>query len=443
MPSGKRYDGFMPKHFPHFLVITLAVALGIILALQLFRTSFSLPSQMFARIPASVGNKPAPIPVLKVENVTISNRKSISATQIRSALQSSVGNKHAQYTLQEYQLQWNVSVEDGSLAPVMAQVFVPVVPEGEALRQFPVIVYGAGTTGLADRCAPSREDLSRGNMGNYRNYMISEASQGYIVVMPNYEGFDNPRRNQHYFNKDNEARTMLSAAKALVTAAPNAGIPAKQGAVFLGGYSQGGHAAFSAVDYADTYLPDIEIAGVFGHGPTTNIVGYLKSNPNLTAYFIASYSEYYPAIDPKQILEPEWIGYLERAKKLCVDEGFGINSTTIARVFADPFEKALVNNTLATDFPAVNKVFDENNAGTSYVGIPTMIAQGSIDPVVTPKTQDVFINQLCARGVSVNLKEYKGVHHFNTRQASFSDTNTWIDAITQGKTVNNSCVTRK
>lgn len=433
----------MSKRTVHLLIIVSAMACGLVIAAQIFQKSFSLPLQLLARIPASVGDKPAPIPVLKVDDVALGSRKDLTPVQIQRSINSSVGNRKVlpKYSIQEYQLQWNVSVEDGSMAPVMAQVYVPVTTT--AGQKFPIIIYGAGTTGLADRCAPSREDLNRGNMGNFRNYMISEASQGYVVVMPNYEGFDNPRRNQHYFNKDNEARTMLSAVQALVDAGNSVELPLNTNGIFLGGYSQGGHAAFSAVDYADTYVPNLKIAGVFGHGPTTDIVEYLKSNPNLVAYFVQSYSEYYPAIDPKQILTPRWIGYLENAKKVCVDEGFGSNSTTVAEVYADPFETALKNNRLATDFPEMSQVFEENDAGTSYIDVPTMIVQGSADTVVTPKAQDAFVDQLCQRGVPVDLKTYKGLSHFNTRQTSFHDTNAWIDAVVQGKPVTNSCIGRQ
>src|SRR6185369_1357284 len=137
-----------------------------------------------------VGNKPAPIPVLKVENVVLSNKKDVTAVQVQRSINSSVGKQKVlpKYSLQEYQVRWNASVEDGSMQSILAQVYVPILPAGEESIKFPVIVYGAGTTGLADRCAPSREDLSRGNMGNFRNYLISEASQGYVVIMPNYEG---------------------------------------------------------------------------------------------------------------------------------------------------------------------------------------------------------------------------------------------------------------
>lgn len=415
----------------------VAIVVGIIIALRIFSVSFSLPSQLLARI-NGVGSRPAPIPVMKVVNVSLQTKNDLTASQINNSIRSAVANQQItpKFSVREYHLQWRVSVENGSLATVMAQVFVPV---GQPNQQFPLIVYGPGTTGLADRCAPSRENLARGNMGDYRNYIISEASQGYVVVMPNYEGFDNTR-NQHYFNKDSEARTMLSAVQATVTAVTGNRLPVNTNAIFLGGYSQGGHAAFSAADYATTYLKGLKISGVFGHGPTTNIAEYLKNNPNLAAYFFASYSEYYPQVmNPKTILEPRWQEYLEVARKICVDEGFGINSTTLADVFADPFEQALRNNSLATNFPEIDAVFQENNAGTKFRGIPVMIVQGSTDPVVTKQSQDAFVSSLCSRGVSVDYKVYPGVHHFQTRQRSFHDTNAWIDAISQGRSVTNFC----
>lgn len=423
------------------VVIITMILTSVALALQFFQFSLQLPSHSSARIAKSVGSTPAPVPVLLVEDVMINNEQEISNNQVRASIGSSVGGQgiSPKFNLKQYQLSWQVSVEDGSLAPVMAQVYVP---QGAFNQQFPVIVYGPGSTGLADRCAPSRENLARGNMGNYRNYMISEASQGYIVVMPNYEGLDNPNRNQHYFNRDSEARTMLSAAKAVLLSRSQISLPIKNDALFFGGYSQGGHAAFSAADYADTYTPDLKVSGVFGHGPTTDIIEFLRNNPNLAAYFVASYSDYYPAIDPQTILEPEWIGYLERARNICVDEGFGINSTTMARVYADKFEMALRRNTIAQDFPEIFAVFEENSAGTSFTGIPTMIVQGTGDPIVTNAAQGQFVDQLCQRNVSVDLKEYPGVHHFSTRQVSFKDTNAWIDTVVNGGQTTNTCLSR-
>lgn len=432
----------MFKRLDHAGLALIIVLLGIGILFSVgVGISHSLFFSSWAKTPVSVGDKAAPVSTLEVKQVAFTGKKAISLSQAKQSIGSSIGSRTATplYELTEYQMTWMVTVEDGTLAPVSAQVFIPT---GTSDQLFPLIVYGTGSTGLADRCAPSRENLARGNMGNYRNYMISQASQGYIVIMPNYEGFDNARRNPHYFNRDSEARTLLSAAKALLTSTNQLHVPYLPDALFFGGYSQGGHAAFSAADYAQTFTPELKVAGVYGHGPTTDIFELLKSNPNLAGYLVASYSEYYPAIDPHKILEPRWITYMDRARRICVDEGFGVHSTTIEATFADPFETALKTNTISTTFPEIHAVFVENSSGTSYVKIPTMIVHGTADPIVSNQAQDAFVKQLCDRGISVDLKEYSGVHHFDTREVSFKDTNAWITAVSRGEPVRNSCLER-
>lgn len=419
------------------IVILLGIGMAVVTISQLVGRYTDTSFMSWAQRP--VGNRPAPVQVMQVEAVELTEVGTLTLDQARRSISSFLGGRNirAQYPLQEYDLVWHVSVEDGSLAPVEADVFVP---QGSRDQVFPVIVYGPGSTGLDDRCAPSREDLRIGNMGNYRNQMIAQASQGYIVVMPNYEGLDNPNRTQNYFNKDAEARTLLSSARALYTAAESTRVPIQQRALFFGGYSQGGHAAFSAADYARRFAPGLEVTGVFGHGPTTDTMELLRSNPNLAAYFVSSYSEYYPVFDPHVVLEDAWVAQLENARTLCVNEAFGTNSTTVSQVFEDRFEVALVNGTLAQDFPALYEVLVENNAGTSFTGIPALVVHGLADPIVTTPAQDVFVEQMCGRGVSVTYQRYRGLHHFSTRQTSFRDTNAWIDSLSRGETPRNDCV---
>lgn len=422
-------------------VVLVILVLGVVTALFTFNRLMDIPDISFmssAQRPTNVGDRQTPVATLSVERVRLTEVGSLSKNQAWQSIVSFLGGRSlpAAYELKEYDLQWLVSVEDASLAPVMADVFVPI---GDRDQVFPVIVYGPGSTGLADRCAPSREDLRIGNMGNYRNQMIAQASQGYIVVMPNYEGLDNPDRNPHYFNKDSEARTLLSAAQATLMSATQTGLPLQPQALFFGGYSQGGHAAFSAVDYAPTYTPNLHISGVFGHGPTTNTTELLKSNPNLAAYFVQSYSEYYPAIKPEVMLEPAWIALLEQAKKICVNEGFGNNSATVSDVFTDPFETALVNQSLSSNFPEIYAVLQENNSGTSYTAIPTLIVQGLADTIVTTRNQNEFVKLLCQRNVPVQYQRYQGMNHFFTRQTSFRDTNAWIDTLSRGESIIDTC----
>src|SRR5690606_21885709 len=148
-----------------------------------------------------------------------------------------------------------------------------------------------GTTGLANHCAPTRESDISPKLGNYENQMIAIASQGYGIVMPNYIGLDDSSLIQPYFHKESEARVLLNTAQAIVTQTE---LKNKfSNSIFFGGYSQGGHAAFSAADFYGPRFFDFEFGGVFGHGPTTDTRDLLWNNPNLSPYFAKSFETLY------------------------------------------------------------------------------------------------------------------------------------------------------
>lgn len=152
----------------------------------------------------------------RVRFLSFERQELLAEPQVQQSINSFLPGQgiQAEFPVETAALRFQVSVEEGVPSPVLAEVFIPI---GEDENQrFPLIVYGAGTTGLDEQCAPTREDQSNPVLGNYRNQMIAQASQGYVVVMPNYEGLDNPDRIHYYFNSDIEARSLLGAAKALI-----------------------------------------------------------------------------------------------------------------------------------------------------------------------------------------------------------------------------------
>jgi pimeloyl-ACP methyl ester carboxylesterase len=341
-----------------------------------------------------------------------------------------------------YTLELEIPVEDGSLSPISAEVYVPRREDGDR-SEFPLIVYGAGTTGLNSRCAPSREDQRNPALGNYTNQMIAQASQGYIVALPNYEGLDTESRRRSYFNADLEARTMLATAHILTAESPAEELALVDESVFFGGYSQGGHAAFAAADKAGQYTPNLEIAGVFGHGGTVDITDFLQYNPNLAPYFVYAYREFHPNFPAERMMSARWFARLESAADLCVDEAFQFNSTNGAMMYNREFWVALraddTDEDLRQRFPELYTLFTQNDAGQSYTGIPTLILQGLQDPIFTPESAERFVETLCSRKVPVSMMRYSGLDHFNTRQRSFKDTNAWIDAVITGEFEPNEC----
>lgn len=74
------------------------------------------------------------------------------------------------------------------------------------------------------------------------------ASQGYIVVAPNYAGFDTSTLPYHpYLNADQQAKDMIDALSAARSALPTANAPltTDSGQLFITGYSQGGYVAMA------------------------------------------------------------------------------------------------------------------------------------------------------------------------------------------------------
>ena len=78
---------------------------------------------------------------------------------------------------------------DGSSAVIQARLFVPVY---ESPAERPLLVFGSGTTGIADGCAPSLEQPEVRRWGHYRGNMLSYAGVGLITVFPDYLGFNDP-----------------------------------------------------------------------------------------------------------------------------------------------------------------------------------------------------------------------------------------------------------
>ena len=162
--------------------------------------------------------------------------------------------------------------------------------------------FGAGTTGLAEKCAPSKEyEYGDHPLGYYRAYLLAYASRGFIGILPDYLGFNDPSRTQAYFNARAEGRVLLDAVRA--TYAFFGEYPATvqpSGAVFTAGYSQGGHAAFSAADLRPSYAPELPLTGMIGYGATTNVERLLLEGPYYAPYIVQSYRAAYPEFDPAQ-----------------------------------------------------------------------------------------------------------------------------------------------
>ena len=125
---------------------------------------------------------------------------------------------------------------------------------------WPVVSWAHGTTGSADRCAPSRLG------GSVTAGYAAIARAGYVVAATDYEGLGTPGPHP-YLLGDSEGRGVLDAARA-AAALPEA--HASRTTVVIG-HSQGGQAALFAGELARTYAPDLDVRGVVAIAPATDL----------------------------------------------------------------------------------------------------------------------------------------------------------------------------
>lgn len=109
----------------------------------------------------------------------------------------------------------------------------------------PVLLYAHGTT--ADRNYNLGDPFDSGNTANAEAALLAAlyVAHGFIVVAPNYAGYDQSRLDYHpYLNADQQSKDMLDALSAARKALPKLAAT-DSGQLLLSGYSQGGHVAMA------------------------------------------------------------------------------------------------------------------------------------------------------------------------------------------------------
>lgn len=335
------------------------------------------------------------------------------------------------------------SNELGEIVDLQTDLFIPDLAEPAAL---PVVGYAPGTTGIGDGCAPSLEAELNRPWGSYRTYMLSVAGQGYIGVLPDGQNYDDPARPHEYFISELEAYTLLDATRAVYNflGDPAVDLPTEAlDAVFFGGYSNGGHTAFAAKDFAETYAPELPIRGIISHGATTNVETLLREAPVFSPYLIYAYRYYFGSevVTPEAVFAPAVVETFEEIVPThCVDELYEHYLSDPQVMYNEAFLAALRSGRIAVEYPLFGAVLNANYAGIfGGFDVPVAFFQGTGDFVVTPAAQEKFAQDLCAKGQPVTYVELPAVDHAATRQHSFDATLAWMQQILAGETPDNNC----
>lgn len=144
-----------------------------------------------------------------------------------------------------YRIRYNTVGGANEATQASTALMVPTGSSSECSGQRPIILYAHGTN--TNRAF---------NVGNLQDSENAEgllmaaffATRGYIIVAPNYAGFDTSTLAYHpYLVAEQQAKDMIDALAAARSALPVATVPGTRdsGKLFITGYSQGGYVAMA------------------------------------------------------------------------------------------------------------------------------------------------------------------------------------------------------
>lgn len=287
---------------------------------------------------------------------------------------------------------------DGSIG--LASGIVLSRPGGAA---HPVLLWDHGTTGVAQRCAPSAlpDPFAAGAMPA----LDAALRRGWAVVAPDYPGLGAGGQPHPYLVGVPAARSGLDAVRAArrlpgLTLGPR---------TVVWGHSQGGGAALWTGIEAQRYAPDVPLAGVAALAPASDVLSLarnLQTSPvgKLFATFVVQgYSDAYADVRFGDYVRPAARTIVRRIAGRCLTDPATLLSLppVLSRetIFARDLTSGPLGRRLAQNVP------------TTVTRTPTLIAQGLTDDLVLPAVQRRFARRLCAAGQPLDVRTYAGRDH--------------------------------
>jgi metallo-beta-lactamase class B len=293
---------------------------------------------------------------------------------------------------------------------------------------WPLVVWGHGTFGIADGCAPSWKRPTPRD-GSYTDTWLQ---RGFAVVAPDYQGLGT--RGVHpYTQAKPEGYSVLDAARAALAAYPDQ----ISNQVILTGQSQGSGAVLSATVLAPRYAPELKIFGTIA----TALVQRAEDHRDVAGDVLGDDSVRYlvmrllgggfrpgsPA--PDELLTSKGALLREAARTSCSRDLIPVareNGITASNAFnVKPERLARMPQSLA-----VEKV---------KLSVPLFVGTGLADAVIPPRQQYDAVAALCRLGDHVQWNTYDGVTHSATSNRALDDAVAFARAALAGEKPRSNC----
>lgn len=302
-----------------------------------------------------------------------------------------------------WRILYSTTDREGGIAVASALVVVPSTSKGP----LPVIAWAHGTTGVAEKCAPSllKPSLRAGLETGAFFGLDQVISNGWALVATDYAGLGT--KGPHpYLVGDSAAHSVLDA----VRASHELKTIKLTDQTVVWGHSQGGGAALWTGQVAPKYAPDAHVIGVAALAPASDVAGLVDNLAKIpggslfASYVLTGYSETYSDVK-----------FADYVKGTAMETVRGLAS----RCLAEPAALASVLSSVATGMSVFKGDLSSGamadrlaeNVPSGPFEMPLLIAQGEADSLVLPSVQERFVSTLCASGSDVDYRTYEGRDH--------------------------------
>lgn len=273
-------------------------------------------------------------------------------------------------------------------------------------RPTPTVVFGPGTRGAGDACAPSRGPWLHGQLNpdlpalgtNYEllNHQAA-ALLGMRVVVTDYIGLGTPGPHTYVLHTE-EGHAMLDAARA---AAP------KGDPVGFWGYSQGGGAAAAAAELAGTYAPDLNVKGTFAGAPPADLIATMRGVDNssimgVLGFALHGWESRFPAFGESihREMTPRGREFLATTRDACIADSAVRWGLQDSRTFT--VSGRLLSEVVTSD-PDMVAALDSQKLGRRAPTGPIMISTAGNDDLVPSDQVVTLARDHCALGAQVTM----------------------------------------
>jgi pimeloyl-ACP methyl ester carboxylesterase len=296
---------------------------------------------------------------------------------------------------------------------------VVFVPPGPAPRDgWPVVSWAHGTTGMADRCAPSERPNLYYN--EYAQVVRAFVTAGYAVAATDYPGLGTPGTHSYLIGVDegNSVVDVVTAAHHLVAQLSPTW--------FAVGHSQGGQAVLFATRAA-ARAPSWHLAGAIAIAPASHLDLILPAVMGGADPYDLSYAVYsvigLSAVDPHVALS-SLLGPAGRSRlRLILDDACLEQADSSFAHASLPAILRLSPQQVTQLSTELGRYDDPDNVST--IG-PVLVIQGATDQDVPPVVTELMVRHLHQLGADITERVYPGRNHDAVVGPSLCDQLAWM-----------------